>query len=133
FGELAEAVDCALLLDMGHLVSYQMASGKLISDELDPLPYERVIEVHIAGGRLAAGDSTRGPIYVDAHEQPILEQSWQMLAQLLPKLFNLKAVCFECEGSDPKTVLDTLYKINQQVSELSGSQSLLNHLKLKQS
>ena len=34
FGEIAEATDCALLLDMGHLVSYEMASGKAVTEAL---------------------------------------------------------------------------------------------------
>ena len=132
FGELTEATNCALLLDMGHLVSYEMASGHLISDELHLLNCERVIEIHIAGGRLENTDSVRGPIYIDAHDQPILDQSWQMLEQLLPKLPNLKAVCFECEGSNSKMVLDTLGTITQRVSELSCSQTLLKKIRLNQ-
>ena len=32
FGDLARATDCAILLDMGHLVSYEMASGKKVRD-----------------------------------------------------------------------------------------------------
>ena len=133
FGELAEATNCALLLDMGHLVSYEMASGNLITNELHLLNRERVIEVHIAGGRLETGDPEREPIYIDAHDQPILDQSWQMFDQLLPTLPNLKAVCFECEGSDSKTVLHTLETITQRVEELSCSQSLLNRLRANRS
>ena len=129
FGELAEATDCALLLDMGHLVSYEMASGNQISDELHLLPCDRVIELHIAGGRLATLTTETEPVYVDAHEQPILEQSWQMLNRLLPELPNLKAVCFECEGSNQKTVLTTLEKISRVVGNLSPSLSLLEQLK----
>ena len=52
FGSLANQTDCAILLDMGHLVSYEMASGRSVLEAIDELPVERVIEVHIAGGRL---------------------------------------------------------------------------------
>jgi uncharacterized protein (UPF0276 family) len=55
FGELARETDCAILLDMDHLVSYEIASGKKVRDVLQDLPCERVVEVHIAGGRLSLG------------------------------------------------------------------------------
>ncbi|MCK5499200.1 MAG: DUF692 family protein, partial [Gammaproteobacteria bacterium] len=130
FGELSRATDCALLLDMGHLVSYEMASGRKVRDALDELPCERVVEVHVAGGRLKKGanGSTRGSIYVDAHECTILEETWQMFEAMLPELPNVKAVCYECEGVNENTVLMTLKKIRQIVKKKSASQSLLNHL-----
>ncbi len=126
FGELAEATDCAILLDMGHLVSYEMASGRRIAQELDHLPRERVIEVHIAGGRLRK--AADGPVYVDAHEAPILDETWQMLRQMLPVLSNVKAVCFECEGVAQPRVLDTLQRIRQEVRTLSASTALTGAL-----
>jgi len=126
FGELAIATDCALLLDMGHLVSYEMASGARVLDALAALPCERVIEVHIAGGRLEQGDAT--PIYIDAHESAILDQTWQMFIALLPLLPNLKAVCYECEGMDEQTVRHTLEKIRQLVRQHSSANALVARL-----
>jgi len=126
FGELSRATDCAILLDMGHLVSYEMASGRKVRDALDELPCERVVEVHVAGGRLKKGDA--GPVYVDAHECTILEETWQMFDQMLPELPNVKAVCYECEGVNENSVLTTLKKIRQIVKDKSVSQSLLSSL-----
>lgn len=128
FGELSRATDCALLLDMGHLVSYEMASGRKVLDALDELPCDRVVEVHVAGGRLKKGSngSTRGSIYVDAHECTILEETWQMFDEILPEFPNVKAVCYECEGVNENTVLTTLNKIRHIVKDKSASQSLLN-------
>ena len=126
FGELARATDCAILLDMGHLVSYEMASGKKVRDALYELPCERVVEVHVAGGRLEKGDE--GSIYVDAHECTILDETWQMFDAMLPELTNIKAVCYECEGVNEETVLTTLNKIRQIVKNKSASQSLVSIL-----
>lgn len=126
FGELSRATDCALLLDMGHLVSYEMASGRKVRDALDELPCDRVVEVHVAGGRLKKGD--KGSIYVDAHECTILDETWQMFDAMLPELPNVKAVCYECEGVNENTVLMTLKKIRQIIKNKSVSQSLLNRL-----
>ena len=123
FGRLAEEADCALLLDMGHLVSYEMASGQRVRDALYALPCERVIEVHIAGGRLKQGDA--GPVYVDAHEAGILDVTWRMLEDLLPELPNVKALCYECEGVDADTVMATLARLQTLVRERSSSAALV--------
>ncbi len=126
FGSLAKQTDCAILLDMGHLVSYEMASGLSVLDAIDELPVERVIEVHIAGGRLKEGET--GPIYVDAHECSIVDQTWQMFETMLPLLPNVKAVCYECEGVNESTVLTTLERIRKMVREKSNSKPLLEML-----
>ncbi len=116
FGRLAEACDCALLLDMGHLVSYEMATQKPLIEDIDQLPAERVIEVHIAGGRLK--QTRERSLYVDAHECEILDETWQMFAQMLPYLSNVKAVCYECEGVEAGTVLRILDRIRQQLGSV---------------
>ncbi len=126
FGEIADAADCALLLDMGHLVSYEMASGIAVTDSLSELPVERVIEVHVAGGRIKQGES--GPIYMDAHECQIQQVTWEMLDRMLPHLPNVKAVCFECEGVDEKTVMSTLKRIRNQVRASSSNAALISIL-----
>ena len=123
FGELAERADCALLLDMGHLVSYEMATGRPVTDALAALPAERVIEVHVAGGEVqqAAGGAT----YIDAHEQPVREETWAMLDRMLPALPNLKALCFECEGVEADAVLTTLARIRERIRAGSACAALI--------
>lgn len=122
FGELARRADCAILLDMGHLVSWEMASGSRVRDRLADLPVERVIEVHIAGGRLSA--DTDGTTYIDAHERPILPQAWRMLDDLLPELPAVRAVCFECEGAAEQEVMTTLAKLRRSVKERTANAAL---------
>lgn len=126
FGRLAREVDCALLLDMGHLVSYEMASGQRVLDALQDLPCERVIEVHIAGGRLRQG--AQGPVYVDMHESPVLDEVWQMLDVMLPLLPNVKALCYECEGMDHDTVMSMLQRLRTMVRERSACAALVASL-----
>lgn len=123
FGRLAREADCAILLDMGHLVSYEMASGQDVCAALADLPCAQVVEVHIAGGRIKSSDG--GAIYVDAHECAILEPSWQMLVKLLPHLPQLKAVCYECEGMDQDTVLTTLARLRELVRAHSSNAELV--------
>ena len=123
FGELAERADCAILLDMGHLVSWQMATGQKVADAISDLPAGRVVELHIAGGKLQKG--ILGEMYVDAHECAILPQSWAMLESLLPLLPEVRAVCFACEGSTAEAVMQTLRRLRQLVLSRSASAALV--------
>ena len=123
FGELAERADCALLLDMGHLVSYEMATGRPVTDALDALPAERVIEMHLAGGEIR--EAPDGPVYVDAHERPVRSETWDMLERMLPALPNVKALCFECEGVDEAEVLATLERLRRAILRSSASAGLV--------
>jgi uncharacterized protein (UPF0276 family) len=123
FGQLAKRADSALLLDMGHLVSYEMAAQKRVLDALSALPRERVIELHIAGGRIAERNGRK--LYVDAHEREILPETLAMLDALLPELPNVRAVCFECEGKSEEQVLDTLAVVRKRVLQRSASRELV--------
>ena len=123
FSQLSIEADCGLLLDMGHLVSYQLATGTSVLDDLHLLPVERVIELHIAGGRLINSDN---PVYVDAHEEDVLDETWQMFDALLPHLPNIKAVCFECEGVAEEKVFSTLAIIKEKILTLSVNPELVD-------
>ena len=100
-----------------------MASGNEIEDELNELPRERVIEVHVAGGLVKQSET--GPVYVDAHERGIVDETWQMFEAMLPELPSVKAVCFECENVNENTVLTTLKRIRKMVQASSASQNLV--------
>lgn len=127
FGRLANEADCALLLDMGHLVSWEMASGRRVCDALADLPCERVIEVHVAGGKLR--QTKTGPVYIDMHESVILDEVWSMLERMLPLLPNVKALCYECEGMDHATVMAGLQRLRDVVEKCSGSPELVASVK----
>lgn len=127
FAAIAEACDCAVLLDMGHLASYEMAGSKGIVSSLNNFPVDRVIELHLAGGKIIQGE--QGDIYIDAHEKPVLDVTWQMFDAVLPKLPNVKAICFECEGVEEQTVLATLAAMGKHIISLSSSQALINKVK----
>jgi uncharacterized protein (UPF0276 family) len=123
FAELAERTDCALLLDIGHLHSYEVASGKSVLDELSALPVERVIEVHVAGGRIEQSEGKN--VYVDAHERDVLPEVWALLTALLPRLPAVRALCFECEGIAEARVLGTLNRLRELVRTHSAHAALV--------
>ena len=147
FGQLAVQADCGLLLDMGHLVSYEMATGKKVMTDIHQLPLERVIELHIAGGKLMRGDESsvapviddpmaqnvNKPIYIDAHENSVLDEVWAMFELMLPRLPNVKAVCFECEGIEETEVFEVLARIKALIITYSASPELVQYLSIRRS
>ena len=126
-GKVSEAADCAILLDVGHLVSFDMATQTSVMAHIEALPLHRVIELHIAGGRINKADT--GPVYIDAHDNAIEDETWAMLDTLLPLLPNVKALCYECEGVEEHDVLDVLDKLRDKVLQLSASERLVATVK----
>lgn len=124
FGRLAVEANCLILLDMGHLVSWEMASGNLVLADAHNFPFDRVVEVHIAGGKLQS--SAKGSFYIDAHECAILPETYKMLETLLPLLSRLKAVCYECEGIQEKNIItNTLKHLRTLIRTLSSNSTLV--------
>ena len=95
FARVAERADTGILLDLAHLAIYQRAMGFEVSDGLDGFPLERVVEVHVAGGRerthegLAWIDDEHGP-------EPVAD-TWALAERVIPSAPELRAVVFECE------------------------------------
>jgi uncharacterized protein (UPF0276 family) len=128
FGGLAERTSAALLLDAGHLVSWEMATGRKVADDVAGFPWDRVVELHVAGGKLEHG-AGGGAVYVDAHERDILEQTWALFTWLLQHATALRAVCFECEGATEEVVLSTLARVRALVLEHSACPALVEKVR----
>jgi uncharacterized protein (UPF0276 family) len=128
FAALSERTDAAVLLDAGHLVSYELASSKNLFDDEADFPWHRVVEVHIAGGKLERNEEG-AVLYVDAHEQPIVESTWTMFQALLQRASALKAVCFECEGTSEDVVLTTLRRVRELVVAHSSNPILVQRVR----
>jgi uncharacterized protein (UPF0276 family) len=86
---VAEAADCAILLDLHNLWANERNGRQRVAEFLDELPLERVIEVHFAGGEQRSG------YWLDAHcgatPQPVLD----LAAKVLPELSEVRALIFE--------------------------------------
>ena len=123
FGELAEATDCGLLFDIGHLYSYELATGLSTLDQLKECPVNRVAEVHVAGGKVQELDEHA--MYLDAHEQTIVPEVMTLFRQCLPHFPQLKAVCFECESVSESRVLEVLGELRESIVECSSANDLV--------
>lgn len=94
FARVVSRCDCGLTLDIGHAVGSALVQECLPMALLEDYPFERVVEVHVAGGRLE--DSPER--YVDDHDAPLLDQTLNLLARILPLCTNLRAITYEVQA-----------------------------------
>ena len=98
-----------LILDVGHLWSFQLARGLEATAGLDGFPLDAVIELHIAGGvRVQRGNRA---FYADDHTQPIREELFGLLDFLVPRCRHLKALTFEGDGHPAAIARGTLERL----------------------
>ncbi|WP_373044816.1 DUF692 family multinuclear iron-containing protein [Vulgatibacter sp.] len=110
-----------LLLDLGHLLAYQLVHGHEPGTGLDGFPLDRVAEIHIAGGVITARGERR--FYVDDHGQPVREELFAMLEGILPRCTGLKALTFEADGHPEPVARQTLQRLRSLVPALAPSPS----------
>jgi hypothetical protein len=75
--------------------------------EIDRMPLDRVLELHVAGG------SWREGFYMDAHDDRVPEKVWELLDYTLGRTPNVAAVVFEvldeyAERLGPELIADEL-------------------------
>ena len=116
--ELHARTGCPLLLDLGHLFSYQLGRGLPISAGLDGTPLERVVEIHVAGGVVSRRGERR--YYLDDHTQPVREELFELLEEVVPRCTNLRAVTFEGDGHPPEVAARVLRRLRKLVRPPPG-------------
>lgn len=95
FARVAEAADTGLLLDCAHLAMYQRLTGRAALDGFDHVPWDRVVELHVAGGSEREHD---GFCWVeDEHGPELLPDTWAIAREAMARASNLRAVVVECE------------------------------------
>ena len=71
---LAEGADCALLLDVNNVYVSSKNHGFDPLTYLNALPFERVVQCHVAG------HTDHGTHIIDSHIGPVIDPVWQLLA-----------------------------------------------------
>jgi uncharacterized protein len=103
FARVAEAADTGLLLDCAHLAMFQRARGLEPLAGFDAFDWDRVIELHVAGGRVHELD---GLAWVeDDHGIEVLPDTWTIAQAAITRARNLKAIVVECERNSIAQVL----------------------------
>jgi uncharacterized protein len=89
---VAEACDVGLLLDLSHFLITSLNTGVDARDELDRLPLERVVELHISGMSRQLG------VMWDDHAEPAPSMVFELLEQVLRRV-RPRAVTLEYNWS----------------------------------
>jgi uncharacterized protein (UPF0276 family) len=109
FARVVDEADGGMLLDVAHLAIYQRACGHAPRTGLDGFPLERVVEVHVAGGRpFRHGART---FVDDDHGPDVLPDTWQILGHVLERAPRLRALVFECERNRADEVVPTFERL----------------------
>lgn len=109
YAEVVEAADCGMLLDCAHLAIYQAQKGHSPLTGFDGFPWERIVELHVAGGE----ERRMGEfVYIeDTHTPEVLADTWQIYQEVVRRSPNLKAVVYECERNPLEVCLPGFRKI----------------------
>jgi uncharacterized protein (UPF0276 family) len=71
---LAERADCALLLDVNNVFVSSYNHGFDPQTYLDAVPYDRVVQLHVAG------HTNHGTHIIDSHIGPVIDEVWRLLS-----------------------------------------------------
>jgi uncharacterized protein (UPF0276 family) len=71
---LAELADCAILLDVNNVYVSAHNHGFDPAVYLDAIPFDRVIQLHVAG------HTDHGTHIIDSHIGPVVDPVWELLA-----------------------------------------------------
>jgi uncharacterized protein (UPF0276 family) len=86
---LVEQSSCGLLLDVFNLYCNSVNHGFDLLDALARLRLDRVVEVHVAGGKYEDG------LLLDSHSAAVPEPVWRALEWLIPRAPHLAGVVYE--------------------------------------
>jgi uncharacterized protein (UPF0276 family) len=75
FAELAHLADCALLLDVNNVYVSAKNHGYSTSDYMNAVPYDRVVQIHVAG------HTDNGTHVIDTHIGPVIDPVWALAAE----------------------------------------------------
>jgi hypothetical protein len=95
FNAAVRACEAGMLLDLTNLALQSRNDRFDAGLFLDELDWDRVIEVHLAGGREARG------LWIDSHDHPVDEQAWELLEHVSKRATNLRAVIIERDDRLP--------------------------------
>lgn len=102
FRAVVEDTGSPATLDVGHLLSYQWhrgLRGQELYSELERLPLAHCFEVHLSGCAVEEGR------FFDMHHGVLLAEQLELLARLVPRCPNLRAITYEDPRFDAEGAL----------------------------
>jgi uncharacterized protein (UPF0276 family) len=111
FARAAEAGDTGLVLDVAHVAVFQHARGHAPLDGFDAFPFERVVEIHVAGG--SAFEHEGATFIDDDHGVEVLEATWEIFEHVVPRARSLKAIVVEAERNRMDDVVPLFERVRE--------------------
>jgi uncharacterized protein (UPF0276 family) len=116
---VSERSGCGLVLDVGHLVSYCIVTGR------NPARYlaewrglDRIVEIHVAGFETMA--TNRGVLWWDMHDVALDARSLDVLDVAVQHAPNVRAITVEVEEASWETLWSNFEKVEQRVEPLAA-------------
>ncbi|TNF28291.1 MAG: DUF692 family protein [Deltaproteobacteria bacterium] len=119
FARVCERADTGMLLDTAHLAIYQQACGHAPLTGLDGFPCDRIVEMHVAGGRERHHEGF--PWIEDDHDVTVLPATWEIFERAAARADHLKAVVFECERNTLEATLPGFARIAEILERADGA------------
>lgn len=94
-GELLEAGDCGMLLDINNVYVNSRNHGFDARSFIDRMPLDRVRQIHLAG------HTDLGHVIIDTHVGPIIDPVWDLYAYTLGRAGRLIPTIIEWDASIP--------------------------------
>ncbi|MEV6796566.1 DUF692 family multinuclear iron-containing protein [Streptomyces sp. NPDC051320] len=116
FNALVTETGAGMCLDIGHVLSYQIARGASPTSDFHRLPWDHITEIHVAGGGLDL--HAHGYQYDDSHgDHPIVSVCYDMLDEIVRHAPNLRAITLEIFGARiPRKAMANLKGIRERAS-----------------
>lgn len=83
-----DKTECGWLCDVTNLFTNAFNQGRDAEAELDRWPWERVVQMHFAGGRISGG------VLIDSHDGPTSPEVWRLLERAVARS-NVKGIILE--------------------------------------
>jgi uncharacterized protein len=104
FAAIAEHAECGILLDLHNLLANERNGHQSVESVLEAIPFERVWEIHVAGGHFHRG------FYLDAHHGLVARDLRLLAEHVVPRLPNLRAIVFEAHPDSLREVERTQHE-----------------------
>ncbi|MER5742941.1 DUF692 family multinuclear iron-containing protein [Streptomyces sp. NPDC002225] len=116
FHTLVSETGAGMCLDIGHVLSYQIARGASPTADFHRLPWDHITEIHLAGGGIDL--HSHGYQYDDSHgDAPVVSVCFDMLDEIVKAAPHLRAITLEVFGAKaPRKALATLRTIRERPS-----------------
>ncbi len=112
FRLVSELSEGPILLDLAHLAIFQRAIGASPTSALERVPFDSVVEIHVAGGGEVTTED--GFSYLeDDHRSVVHDDVWALAEAIIPRCPNLKAIVFECEHNPPDRVVSGFERLHR--------------------